>query len=386
MAGRRRDPVRQLRAVYHFDVTGLFTRRELLGTSRELVYQDWPLAISFPPLDRSTPASDGAAWPMWHSGGPWGAPSTGDEVNPEDPDAIVTVNVVRVTTELEADVPTEPLTLAADLLRKRAEIPRAAVAELLAWARVSLDQWWLGFAHKRPRLVRAYLFDATGKALVQVEDPLALYVPQKESALSQARFAQISQRVEAREIAPLPETLLADARFALWDPHENPDVSRGVLLAAIAGEVKVKKTLRAKVEADRLPLLDLLLDNPREVTLQARYLFDRVAKVITGKSLRKDDHGLYKRVERLFEMRNRLAHYGETPDSKEGVDCIAAMGQAFAWLDSLSSPESKPKYGTRPSESVLMRVDGAPEASTRGDADPDRPPSASDGPWRADER
>jgi hypothetical protein len=111
-----------------------------------------------------------------------------------------------------------------------------------------------------------------------------------------------------------------------------------VLIAAIACEVKVKSVLRARVKDDARDLLELTLENPRDFSFAARALFHEVSKAVIGHSLRDDDRPLYKRVVRLYEVRNDLAHRGVTPTIDVAEDCVRAAVQAARWLDQLPGP------------------------------------------------
>jgi hypothetical protein len=124
--------------------------------------------------------------------------------------------------------------------------------------------------------------------------------------------------------------LLADA---LHHANANPpEFRRAVLLAAIALETKVKVRLRDLAKPANLPLLDFILANPRDVSVSAAVLFDRVLQCAAGRSLRIENKALFKRLERLFEVRNKLAHRGIKPSDVEAKDGVFAAREVFAWL------------------------------------------------------
>ena len=89
-------------------------------------------------------------------------------------------------------------------------------------------------------------------------------------------------------------------------------------MAAIACEVKVKEVLRRSAGKEQRSLLDFALDNPREVTVTAATgLFDKLMLATAGRSLRHDDRQLFKHIQELYTVRNRIAHSGRLPDEPE---------------------------------------------------------------------
>lgn len=108
-------------------------------------------------------------------------------------------------------------------------------------------------------------------------------------------------------------------------------------MAAIACEVKVKVNLRERIDPADLPLLDFILENPREVTVTAADgLFNKLMWTAQGPSLREADKDLFRSVVRLFEVRNGVAHRGEWPDVEEAKDLVRTARRAFRWLDEAS--------------------------------------------------
>jgi hypothetical protein len=123
---------------------------------------------------------------------------------------------------------------------------------------------------------------------------------------------------------------LADARHIADRPPQ--DWSRAVLLAAIACELKVKETLRQLATDSNLPLVDLLLDSPRDFSMQVAGLFDKAMTAVHNESLRESDRELYKAIDRLFQVRNQIAHYGVRPTPEQGSHAVGAAASVVAWL------------------------------------------------------
>jgi hypothetical protein len=164
-----------------------------------------------------------------------------------------------------------------------------------------------------------------------------LLTPPPDGIIDESRLHDVFELVRYQSRPPLAEALLADAVY--YFQHATPaDPARAVLIAAIACEVKVKSVLRARVKDDARDLLELTLENPRDFSFAARALFHEVSKAVIGHSLRDDDRPLYKRVVRLYEVRNDLAHRGVTPTIDVAEDCVRAAVQAARWLDQLPGP------------------------------------------------
>jgi hypothetical protein len=156
-------------------------------------------------------------------------------------------------------------------------------------------------------------------------------------AVTAEELLEWARLIGEEQMPPTPETMLADARFlANW--RQPPDAQRAVLMAAIACEVKVQRRLLELAKPDALPLLDLMLDNPRAFPHAALELFNKVPAAVGVHTLRDEDIELFKSVARLYEVRNAVAHRGETPDAEEVANLVIAATRVFSWLDGLTLP------------------------------------------------
>jgi hypothetical protein len=218
------------------------------------------------------------------------------------------------------------------------EVAAKIAREFLAWVRSS-RQSWIGLSTEVAELAGPpSMFDVSAgrRVPVGVTQQISSMMPAEASALEVDSLTELWAKVSAGEEPPLAETLLADAEHLAWAGGEPADPLRAVLMAAIACEVKVKAVLRQGIDPAREPLLDFILDNPREITLTAvDGLFNKLMLTAHGRSLRTDDKDLFKKVIRLFEVRNALAHRGERPDAEEFRDLVRAARQAFNWLDTI---------------------------------------------------
>jgi hypothetical protein len=111
-----------------------------------------------------------------------------------------------------------------------------------------------------------------------------------------------------------------------------------LVLAAIATEVKVKEPLVRLASTEQRPVLDLVLENPRDWSVAAIALFDKALDAVAGRSLRTEDKPLYTAVKTLFEHRNRVAHRGDITLEQSLVrDDINAAIKVAGWLDGLAA-------------------------------------------------
>jgi hypothetical protein len=314
------------RAEFYFDVRGLLVRPSLVDGKIEFARDGFQVEMLFP-----------GERDFWGSEIPGPAQRVYDDAGGH----AFAVQSLKVMVYGEGP-PGRDHEGSVEHLRKSVIIANAAVSNLVEWARIH-GQPWLGLHGQPVRRVGNHLlgddsddiadYGFNEDVLPQIEEePVPEY--DIEASLDAESAAQLSGQLVANNgIRPIAETLLADALYFVG--LTPPDYQRAVLLAAIAGEVKVKDTLRRKVSPDRLPLLDLILENPRDWSLAAAALFDKAASAALGHSLRLERPELFKDISKLFEVRNRIAHKGEKPHEPEARKVVLASRQAFRWLDGL---------------------------------------------------
>lgn len=154
-----------------------------------------------------------------------------------------------------------------------------------------------------------------------------LVVRLSRDSLKREEAVGLLARVDRGVAPPLWDVFLADANSAT-------DLKHAVLLAAIACEVAVKTTLQERSNADQAPLIDLMLNHPRDVSLAAANLFDEPCRLILGRSLREDDKALFVEMSHLFEDRNKIAHRGlaKLRDDASLQREVSSASAAIDWL------------------------------------------------------
>jgi len=221
------------------------------------------------------------------------------------------------------------------------ELATRVVSGLVEWSRVALDQFGLALAAEQPALKdvqRVFDLDAAEFYPLGMHAPgWASFRPGSARPLTEAFLREVL--VTGHQESPATAlALLADARHLATRPPY--DWLRAVLAAAIATEVRVKQALRSAATDDARPLVDFLLDNPRDASVAAANLFDKAMQAVCGRSLRNDDPGLFKEVGSLFRVRNEVAHHARRPTAEQGARAVQASVGAFAWLDSLPGPDT----------------------------------------------
>lgn len=82
-------------------------------------------------------------------------------------------------------------------------------------------------------------------------------------------------------------------------------------------------------------LVTLLFDKPRDYSVAAVALLDEPLKIVSGHSLREADQPLYRAVEQLFRVRNKIVHSGAAFTKPELVSAINAAEGVGRYLNGL---------------------------------------------------
>ncbi len=330
-------------ASHHFGVQELWITADAFGLEQRIRFRDHQCVVRFPSsaddfeVDQYVPRPDHSVMAGFvEVGGVRTAAAVG---------------LIRVDVEMDGDLTADKfvgdygrdlLDEATAILQESADIAREVVSLVVGFARVEHHQYWLEPQHQMPRVTwLSSLRDHGGQRLpVGYGDMLTVSMGEHHCALSAKDVGRILEQVGSDVHPPVAESLLADALFqARRAPH--PNLHLGLLLAAIAMEVKIKETLRALSSGEQGGLVDLLLENPRDWSMAAASLFDKGLRAVVEVSLKDTDRELYKSVDLLFQHRNRYAHRGEVTLDPGLIqaDLLAAQ-RAFRWLDELRAASS----------------------------------------------
>lgn len=232
----------------------------------------------------------------------------------------------------------------AGLQGQLAKIASETARDFLTWVRLDLRQYWIS-PDGPPRPHETLLWDTESEGIIgRHKRPegtpgaftLLADVPGAGVPLSVPSVGVALDSALAGQATGLPEQLLSSALSKLWAGY--PDAQTAVFLSALACETKVKAALRTRAAAGQEPLLELIIDERRDVTSNVETYFDRLCKAVTGCSLKDSDPVLWSALKDLITMRNRIAHRGLEPDRDEAERHTQAAVRIFAWLDSLPVP------------------------------------------------
>jgi hypothetical protein len=330
----------RLAAVFHFEVNHLWVQAQLLGTSHVREYQGTVVRLTIPSSERDFGLDASRSLDL--------RALTGKSATAEGMSAHG-VGMVQVSVLFDAsissgdfihDPPQHIMEAGFEALRQAYETATSFLGHYLDLVHTQGGQYWLGLTGALVKQVwlSILLEHDTGITLpVSIGPPMRGHVFDLDSALTTERHDAIAGDAAQHREPSLPGSLLADAKYLGWI-HESEDLREAVLLAAIACEVKIKSVLRNLVDAKSAPLLDIIIDNPSDVSMPVAALFSRAAKAIAGHSLSDEDGSLYRAVEKLFKVRNHIAHRGGMGVTKEQMrEAVAAASKAFQWLESIEA-------------------------------------------------
>lgn len=309
----------------------LWVSEDVLGKTFEVEREGYRVVIRIPPA----PATDQVGTPTFDGS---------KEMPP--PGGTTKRGLRRLTFSVYWDGPdlaADPANIhaVARFVMKAREVVRRLARDLVDWTRIIKSQEWLSehvqelpFTHPG-----GAWNDETGEPLPMVVGlPIEMIDRPVGSEIDAAFVATLPARLQ--ESTPLPALLLADARF-FARRKGGAERQRAVLLAAIATELKVKQVLR-NVPPQKATFVDIIIDSPRDVSVAAVALFDKTLQAAIGHSLREEQKDLFKRIGRLFELRNLIAHSGLIPDLGEARLVVNSAREVSDWLDIVHPAKAAP--------------------------------------------
>lgn len=162
-----------------------------------------------------------------------------------------------------------------------------------------------------------------------------IHIVDDDGILDAARLDAVRDDLEQERSAWVGETLVSEALY-LADSQQVSAPAQATLIAAMGVEVQTKAVLRHLVaDDDREPLLDLLLENPRDWSASALSMFAKALPTLVGRELGEAHKGLKPRVQKLFEARNRVAHRGSSLSQDEAKVHVATARDVMYYLRTL---------------------------------------------------
>lgn len=304
-----------LTAVYHFEVSDLWLSSDLLGTRHDVTFGDYNLTLILPGSQTDFGTDKITSGPPIYTL----AGITSD--SPSGRLLAAEVVMIRVEVHVPGDLKAPPeqgakpsnkdINTGISILRDLVEVAREFAQNYIGLARTIFGQYWLGPSESKLKTTWVnQLLDDDGNIIpVAYYDPVRISWHSFDSALSVDANQWLVDSAANGDRPELAESFLRDADYAATQTS-YPDLRQAVLLAAIACEIKVKDTLNAMASPEQVPLLTLLLENPRDWSMTASSLFDKAARAICGRSLRDENRNLFKEIDLLFQDRNKIAHKG----------------------------------------------------------------------------
>jgi hypothetical protein len=326
---------KKIRANFHYQVPalGLWANSNALGSHWSGAYEHYEIELTMP-QERS---SFGAEILDPH-GALTGAQSTRGNTS------AVGIRIFQVSVSSNADIEAATYAAIADANKKAHSIFQELltvadrfVHEFLQHLRADYGQHLLGSSSETPRLVlHSDLIDHTGQRLPFTSGRKLTFVVQDlDKAISLDQLIAAAVAASSKHPISLPEELLSDAKYLAWG-RATPDRRYSTVLAAIACEAKVKHTLLSKADSRQRDLVELVLNNPRDVTIAAVNHLDKTMTSVCGRSLRTENAELWKDTNNLFTDRNRIAH-GKSPQPKDSElqNHTRTAVSVFQWLDTI---------------------------------------------------
>jgi hypothetical protein len=364
-----------LTAIYHFEVSDLWVRSELLGARRTATVAGHSVALILP-ADRADFGVGSHAVNEPVLGGYTMASDSGEALATE-------VLMIRVEVEVDSDLKAPPdpasvpvsdadskaaevavsdkssassqpitdptvniVTEGLRILHDSVSIAREFAQKYIALVRAEAGQYWLGPSEFQLRTTwLSQLIDSDGRVIpVGYNDGFIAVIHPVASALTEETHIELLRRAAEGSKPGLADQFLSDAEYAARTPL-NPNLRQAVLLAAIACEIKIKDAIATLASVEQQSLVGLLLENPRDWTMAASSLFDKGMKAVCGKSLRDEDRLLYKEIDVLFQDRNKIAHRGGSSVSSDDIlrKHIISARSAFEWLEEIQSESRQPR-------------------------------------------
>lgn len=319
----------------HFELEELWVTGDALGQRAEFTRDGFDVVLRLP--------ASNDEFANAHVSSPGGRGSFGYSASSkaDGADSVQTVRVIQLTLERDTDfgatTAVERMDDVRDFITRATSLARTIAREFVQWARVRRGQNWLGMSHHEPPIVgiRALHDETAGQDIrIGFSDGVVLRPLPRDKAIDPLLVSELPVLLsDAHPSIPVADALIADASYLMGIRPPNPE--QAVLLAAVGLEVAVKLALRAKVDDARRDLLDYILDHPRDVSQQAVALFDATMDVAINRSLKTEDKPLFKRVDRLFQQRNAVAHGGVRVPPSDALDSTRAAQEALVWLASL---------------------------------------------------
>jgi hypothetical protein len=265
-------------------------------------------------------------------------------LSPEQPSMAGTprtwaLNVIGVTVDLAGlgsmkDKATRPFEEIEEEIDKSwhrgVEVSAREISRFLAWLRVETAQSWLGTGDEPSiQYGRSYLREAgQGGFLIAYGEEQSVTMRQGEIGADARILESIRSRLTLDEDVPPELELFADARFFARESNLVHS-QRAVLAASMAAEIAAKKALLRRTPPERRPVVELPLRGRSNVP----DLVSDIAKACIDRSLKMENPDLFRHLQELTELRNRIVHTGQRVERDTAYKMSFAVEELMTWLE-----------------------------------------------------
>lgn len=332
-----------LAGLFHFEVEGFQIERQALDRTVTIKAESYACRLDFPTSPNAFEFTTGTF-------------RLGDVVDPRDyvldqqtidhGGQAVEVRVVRLVVNMESGLSPdsfdsengEQKSEYTRLYHEMGAIAREALLAFTDRVRRMTPQRWLQTEGVYPKQIGlTTLFEAsTGNAFnVMIGGGTAIHVLPEGSSISSGVLTAIETSMQDRPSAT-EEALLGEAIYLShgWDASRP---NQAVLVAAMSIELGCKRLLRELANDAQRPLVDLLLDNPRDWSMSALSLFTKAMAALDLDKGIPDRRQINKRVAKLFETRNAVVHRGLHVSECDARNHVETSIDAYALLQTMES-------------------------------------------------
>jgi hypothetical protein len=309
----------ELEAVFYFNGDGLYITGDALGKSAEFETNGTRITLNLPKHDEVFALAD-PGWP--------GERKAARPTFQNGEGKMLAGVILKFEVRVAVSGTTEEAT--SDLVASAFPTAVETAERFLGLARTRANQDWLPSRQEGASLALYGMLMYAGTD-TEVKQEARWQPPGLAVGINPERAAgpdEIEQLLLLTRSGTEPldaDVLLADARAAIsivrvrqqWKA-EHRDTGRAVLLAGMAAELKIKRTLTEKIRPELRPLLDVILENPRDMSIATGQLLDKPMKAALGISLREEKANLPDEYETLFRTSMRSSFPGETPSRTAG--------------------------------------------------------------------
>jgi hypothetical protein len=325
----------------YFKIDGIEGRPDILGESVTRVLPSIRVRLDFPA------SAEGFSF-MHAASAVEGLPTRDGKVLAltEHGHDLVEVRLVRVVVngdfdELadDVDMDTLPPTFRELLL----ETATAMARDTCNWIRIAVGQDWMQPPDELPQLVSGIqlMKILPGEEHVEAERTITapggvIRVIPPEGLLDRTSVGVLRKHVELGA-PPQEALLLADAKHLVGWKSDQASSDRAVLFAAMAIEIATKRTLRECATPEQAPLIELLIENPRDWSMSAHATFLHAVPLVARIECDDSWRSVARGVQTLFEARNKVVHRGESIAQEIAKEHVKAAVLAWDRLSNLNA-------------------------------------------------